>query len=84
MNTLTQQIGTVITRLVLLTILALPLAFGAFAPTARAEDEPPYTIFLPLISTGRAAPDLIFTPDAVELAPGAITSVAVRVEPAAD
>lgn len=71
-------------RLLPLVVLALPLALSPFASSARADDEPPHTVYLPLLATSGSAPDLIFTPDLVELAPGAQTNVQVRVEPQTD
>jgi hypothetical protein len=62
-----------------------PTATPDTAPIpAAAVPQGGAQVFLPLINGGAAAPDLIFTPDQVELAPGAAASVSVRVEPAAD
>jgi hypothetical protein len=92
MALLTRRIGSSLVRLGLLALLALALyPPGPSSPVAHAEpgDPPPapagtFPIFLPLVAKGGAAPDLIFWPNSVALAPGETASVSVRVEPQAD
>jgi hypothetical protein len=96
---LTRYIRYSLIRLALLALVALALFPPGPSRTqsALAQDQPPppillpqdgapagdFSVLLPLIAGG-AAPDLIFTPDSVELSPGAEASVQVRVEPQAD
>jgi hypothetical protein len=76
---------------VLLALLAFAALFppGPTAPQARAQEAPTpaaqggRTIFLPLV-TGGSAPDLVFDPPALELAPGEEASTIVRVDPPTD
>jgi hypothetical protein len=85
MALLTKYITRAFTLLAMAALLAL-FPPGPTAP-ARAQGEPPVPsggqVFLPFVAGG-AVPDLIFTPDNVELRPGAEASISVRVEPAAD
>jgi uncharacterized protein DUF1565 len=91
MITSIQYIGHALKRLappVLIALALFPPGPTRSAARAAAGDPPPtstgtYQLFLPAVANG-AAPDLIFTPDTVDLAPGAQASVKVRVEPAAD
>src|SRR5262245_8031470 len=89
MTALTRHSGHVFFCLVLLALLALYPAGASRALAQAAPGEPlpgpvgSFHIFLPAVGNG-SAPDLIFTPDSVELAPGAQASVKVRVEPQAD
>jgi hypothetical protein len=88
MHSITRGLGSSITRLSLLALLALTALWLPGPYRALAQGTPPapapFSIHLPLLMGSGAAPDLIFTPAAVELAPGAQASVQVRVEPQAD
>ncbi len=93
MKTFIRRIEPSIVRLGILALLALTALWppGSYHTLALAADDPGAPtlqqsgqIFLPLVRGSGVVPDLRFTPDSVNLTPGAEARVTVRVEPQAD